>query len=90
MTYDMSVIDGIILKDRHVEIPEALQRQALEQLHVNHLVIVKSKLLTCESIYWTGMNNDIEKHIKICFTHLNLQQMQPKEKIIHHEITGKP
>ena len=37
----MAVIGGITLKGRHVVIPESLQKQALEQLHVNHTGIKK-------------------------------------------------
>ena len=61
----MAVIDGLILKGGHIVIPESLQRQALEHLSVNYVGIDKTNLFTCESIYWTGKNNDIETHIKI-------------------------
>ena len=39
----MAVIDGLILKCRCVAITEALQRQALEQVHVNPMEIEKTK-----------------------------------------------
>ena len=48
--------------------------------------IEKTKLLIHESVYWPSINADIEKHIKSCATCLEFQQMQPKEKIIHHNI----
>ena len=44
---DMTVIDGVMLKERHVVIPGALQREALEQLCVYHTEIEKTKLLAC-------------------------------------------
>ena len=34
---DMVVIVRVILNGRHVVIPEALQGQSLEHLHVNHM-----------------------------------------------------
>ena len=34
---DMAVIDGIILKGRCIVILVSLQRQALEQHHINHI-----------------------------------------------------
>ena len=37
----MAVIDGIILKGRHVVIPEVLKTQALDQLHIKHIRIEK-------------------------------------------------
>ena len=36
------------------------------------------------------MNVNIENHIKNCSMCLHFQQLQPKEKLIHHEISGKP
>ena len=59
----IEVIHGVILKGRQVVMPETLQRQALEQLHANHMAIQKTKLLTCQPIYWTDMSNDMENNI---------------------------
>ena len=59
------MIDGIILKGRHVIIPEILKAKALDQLHVTHMGIGKTKLLACESMYWININDDIENFIKI-------------------------
>ena len=84
----MALIDGVILKGRHIVIPEPLQRQVLEQLHVNHMGSKKTKLLANESLYWIGMSTDIKNHIKNSL-HLDFQQTLAKEKIIHHEIPGK-
>ena len=50
----------------------------------------KKKLLTCESVYWVNINTDIEKHIKSCNTCLEIQQTQPKEKIIHYDTPLRP
>ena len=86
----MAVINGVMLKGRHVVVPESLKTQALEQLHVNYKGIEKIKLMACKSIYWANINDDNEKHIKHCPTCLDFQQTQPKEKIIHHKIQAKP
>ena len=79
------------MKGRQIVIPTVLKQQVLDQLHTNHMGIKKTKLLTCKSIYWlTSINTDIEKHIKNCTTCLQFQQMQPKEKILHHDIPLRP
>ena len=85
----MAVIDGIIMKGRCV-IPEILKTQALDQLHINHMGIHKTKLLTCECIYWIIINDDIENFIKNCTTCLTFQQTQLKDKMIHHDILVRP
>ena len=69
----MVVIDGIILKGRCVVIPEAFEKQALDQFHLNHMKQKKNKLLTNESIYWININDDIDQVHKNCSTCLNFQ-----------------
>ena len=52
--------------------------------------IEKTKLLAHKSVYWSNMNADIKIYIKQCATCLEYQQMQPKEKSIHHNISLRP
>ena len=53
------------MKGRCIIIPERLKQQALDQLHVNHMGMEKTKLLACNSVYWVNINNDIENHVKL-------------------------
>ena len=87
---ELVVIDGTILKGRCIIMPNSLRQQVLDQLHTNHMGIEKTKLLACKCVYWSSINADIEKYIKQCATCLEFQQMQPKEKIIHHDIPFRP
>ena len=48
------------------------------------------RLLACESIYWIGINADIECYSENCPTCLIFQQMQSKERLIHHNVPGRP
>ena len=75
------------MKGRCIIITQDLKQQVLDQLHLNHMGI---ELLTHKSVYWVNINNDIENHLKNCSMCLELQQMQPKEKIIHHDILLRP
>ena len=84
------VIDSVVLKGRHIIIPDSLKQQVLAQLHTNHMGIEKTKLLACESVFWHKINADIEAYIKVCATCLEFQQTQPKEKIMHHNIPLRP
>ena len=61
----MAVIDGVIMKGRHVLIPDILKTQALDQLHISHVGIEKTKLLAWELTYWVNINDDIKNYIKI-------------------------
>ena len=64
---NMTVIDGIVIKGTHIVMPEALHLKMLKQLHINHMDIENTKLLVHKSIYWIGMNADIENHIKLFY-----------------------
>ena len=48
--------------------------------------IEKTKLLAHDSVFWSNINTDIKGYMKHCATCLEFQQMQPKEKITHHDI----
>ena len=87
---ELAVIDGIILKGKCIIIPNSLKEQVLIQLHTNHMGIEKTKLLARECVYWPSIYANIEKYIKQCVTCLQFQQMQPQERMIHHDIPLKP
>ena len=58
----LAVIDGVVLKGRCIIIPNSLKQQMLDQLHINHMAIEKTRLLACECIYWHSINKNIEIH----------------------------
>ena len=76
----MAVIDGVIMNGSHIIIPEILKPQVLDQLHINHMGIEKTKLLVCKSIYWANINNDIESFIKIVPHVLNFSKNSQRTK----------
>ena len=87
---ELAVMDGIILKGKCIIIQNSLKEQVLNQLHTNHMGIEKTKLLAHECVYWPRINADIKKYIKQFVTCLQFQQMQPQERIIHHNIPLQP
>ena len=43
---DLAVMDGAVMKGRHIIVPQNLQQQVLDQLHLNHMGIQKKKKKT--------------------------------------------
>ena len=86
---DMAVIDGIILKGRHIIIPEIQKAQVLDQLHINYMGW-KNRTPGMwiylfgqhEWLYWKCHKNNT--------TCLTSQQTQSKDKMIHHDIPVRP
>ena len=57
-----------------------MKQQALKHLLINHMGITKTKLFTHESVYWIGMNVDIQNHIKIVLHALTFNTPNQKKK----------
>ncbi|XP_063055929.1 uncharacterized protein K02A2.6-like [Engraulis encrasicolus] len=65
---ELSVANGLLLRDNRLVIPQSLRPEILRQIHEGHLGIEKCKRRARCSVYWPGINQDIEnmagKYIK--------------------------
>ena len=59
-TYKLTLNGGIVMKGRRIIIPSLLQRQILEQLHINHMGFEKMRLLAKKLVHYVNMNVDIK------------------------------
>jgi len=87
---ELSVEDGIILKGERVVIPSSMKAEILNQLHIAHQGIEKTKLRARDSVYWNQMNNDIEKMIQNCPVCQEHQPAQRRETLMPHEVPNRP
>ncbi len=87
---EMSVEDGIILKGERVVIPAAVQAYTLEKLHEGHQGTVKTRLRAKDTVYWVGIDKDIETRTKSCATCQEYHRSQAKEPLMQHEIPTRP
>jgi hypothetical protein len=79
---EMSVSDGIIFKGMRIVIPPTLREQMIRLIHESHLGIVKCKQRARETLYWPGMNSDIEEAVKNCTKCAQFQNKLPHEPLI--------
>jgi len=87
---ELGVSCGVLFKGRQVVIPETMRKYILDQLHVAHMGIEKTRRLAREAVYWPLINKDIEKLIKECTACEEHQPKQQKEPLIPHEIPPTP
>ena len=81
----LTIIDGIVLKDKRIVIPAGLHEQALENLHRSHMGIVKTKERASTSMFWPKMYSDIENYLSTChpcMIHKVKQTAEPLERDI--------
>ena len=63
---ELVIEDGIIVKQQRVVIPKSLQKEYLIELHRGHPGKDATKARALDTVYWTGINEDIEKMIASC------------------------
>ena len=87
---ELTDINGLLLRGSRLVIPKSLRRSILEKIHTGHLGIEKCRRRARQSIYWPGINNQVDQMIKRCQTCLELLPSKKKEPLNPHEIPGKP
>ena len=83
---ELSVEDGVILKGTRLVIPKSLQPEVLAQIHYAHQGAEKCKLRAKASVYWPGINNDIDQMTKQCSPCQHHQRENSKETMIPHPV----
>lgn len=64
--HDLEEVEGCVLFQDRVIIPVNMKPKILKMLHANHSGITKMKQLARRTVYWFGLNRDIEDYVKNC------------------------
>ena len=57
---ELTVEDGIVLKGTHIVIPHKKCQATLNLIHVGHLGLNKCKVRAKDTVYWPGLNDQLE------------------------------
>lgn len=87
---ELAIESGVIFKGIQVLIPDSMTDAILKQLHTGHQGIEKTCCLARESVYWTKMNDDIERVCRSCHVVVDHQDANLKEPLNSHNIPSKP
>ena len=79
----------MILYNDRIVISEALQRSFLEKIHVGHQGQERCKSLARKSIFWKGLNSDIENMVRSCEACLLQRPLPPQGKLVSHDIPNR-
>lgn len=83
---ELSTVDGLRLKKGRIIIPQALRMDMLHRIHEGHLGIEKCKRRARETVFWPGLNKDIEALISKCETCQKHRNKQSKEPMVVAEV----
>lgn len=84
---ELSAVNSLILKTGRIVIPHALRR---DMLHEGHLGIEKCKRRARESVFWPGINKDIETLVSNCEACQKHRTKQSKEPMVLAEVPTAP
>ncbi|XP_014668899.1 PREDICTED: uncharacterized protein K02A2.6-like [Priapulus caudatus] len=87
---ELGVSHGVLFKGKQVVIPPTLQKDILGQLHIGHMGIERTRRLARETVFWPGINNDIEHITKDCPGCQQLQTIQQKKPLQPHDVATAP
>ena len=77
----LTVEDGLILLDSHrIVIPKSKRQDVMLKLHASHQGIERTKRRARQSVYWPGINSDIQNTVQACAKcqeYLPSQQHEP-------------
>ncbi|GFR80235.1 transposon Ty3-G Gag-Pol polyprotein [Elysia marginata] len=63
---ELSVYDGVVLRNHRLVIPSSLHHQVITLAHDSHQGIVKTKQLIREKVWFPGIDKMVEVHLKGC------------------------
>ena len=78
----LSICNGCLIHGRRVVIPQSLQPQILDLLHLGHFGMERMKQLARTAVYWPGIDSAIEMASRRC-TSCAEHQNQPSKPPVH-------
>eukprot|EP00731_Ephydatia_muelleri_P000002 Em0001g2a len=75
---ELSVEDSLLLRGNRIVIPMALRAPVLNRLHEGHLGINKCRDRARESVWWPGLNRELEVKISMCTKCIKSHSQKPE------------
>ena len=80
---ELTVENGLLLKSTQIIIPKVMRSRFLNELHTGPLGITKCIELAKQTMYWPGINSDIEQFVATCqpcLKYAALNKKHPEKK----------
>ena len=90
---ELTVEDGIVLKGTCIVIPHKKQQAMLNLVHEDHLGLNKCKLRARDTVYWQGLNEQLEKLVlncELCLKYSFSKHKQKSSQYLGQEIPVHP
>ena len=82
--------NGILLKGDRCIIPTTMRREMLERIHEAHMGVEGCLRRARETVFWTGINQQVKDFVQQCDTCQTFRPRQQRETSILHPIVEQP
>ena len=85
--------DGLVLKGTRIIIPDKKREDILKLIHEGHLGLNKCKMRAKETVYWPGINEQLEQLIlncQLCLKYSRSKDKNTPNTALGHEIPSVP
>ena len=90
---ELTIEDGLILKSTRIVIPDEEREEILKQIHEGHLGLNKCQMWAKETVYWPGLNDQLEQLIlncQLCLKYSRLKDKGTPHTALGHEVPPVP
>ena len=91
---ELAIVDDesspLVIKGHRIVIPPEQREEILQQLHIGHFGIEKTKQRARDAVYWPRLNTDIESLIARCSICQEHQWAPQKEPMVNRPIPTRP
>ena len=74
---ELTIEDGILLKETHIIVPHSLHQEMIQLLHTGHLGLDKCLNRAKQSMYWPGLYKELKELVTNCTTCLKFSSKKP-------------
>ena len=86
----LCIDDNLIVCGQRLLIPKIMRKDILARLHMSHQGIERTRRRTRQSVYWPGINNDVENAVQSCQECQELLPSLQKEPMLTDEEPTRP
>ena len=90
---ELTIEDGLVLKGTCIVIPEEMREGILKQIHEGHLGFNKCQMRAKETVYWPGLNDQLENLIlncQLCLKYSKSKNKSTPPTALGHEVPAVP
>ena len=90
---ELTIEDGLILKGMQIMIPDKMREDILKQIHKGHLGLNKCQMRVKETVYWPGLNDQLENLIlncQLCLKYSKSKNKSVPPTTLGHEVPTVP